>query len=289
MDWRRKAGVQRVLGRAPGGRHLNFLLQRFVTHTYPRRRRRLAEVVDTAARHRREIERFVPRPLSQVSTLEFGAGWDLATPLALAGQGIGHQLLVDIERVARPSLVRGVIADLQAGGHLPARAASGRTVEQLVEPFGIEYRAPADARATGLADGSIDAALSTSTLEHISPDDIAAILDELHRVLRPDGICSFAIDYHDHFAGADPSIHALNFLRFTEDEWQRWNCPMQFQNRLRHPDYLALIAAAGFAVLDVEAVVDPSLPTEIELAPEFRHHRPDDLRITDGWFVLRPT
>lgn len=288
MDWRLKARIQRVLGRIPFGRDCNYLLQRFVTHTYPRRGPVLDQVVSTAARHRDNIEGFGGRPLESSTSLEFGAGWDLAAPLALAGYGIGTQLLFDIEPVARATLVHRVIADLVERGHLPGPVPSSASIDELVGRFGISYRAPGDARATGLTDRSVDVVISTSTLEHIAPPDIEAILAEMRRVLRPEGICSFAIDYHDHFAGADGTIHSLNFLRFPSTEWARWNCPMQFQNRLRHPDFVELFERAGFEVADVDAIVDPSLPDDIEICEEFAHYDAADLRITDGWFVLRP-
>ncbi|MBA2281874.1 MAG: class I SAM-dependent methyltransferase [Actinomycetota bacterium] len=290
MDWRSKARAQRVLGRVPYGTHMNYVLQRFVTHTYPRRGAALDEVVATARRHHGNIERFGPRPASASTTLEFGAGWDLATPVAMAALGVERQLVLDLRRVARLSLVRGAVEDLSERGLLtaPAVPAGGATLSSYLDPLGIEYQAPADARHTGLPDGSVDVALSTSTLEHIGVDDIRTILAELRRVLRADGVCSFAIDYHDHYASGDPSIHGLHFLRYPAPAWKRWNCALQFQNRLRHPDFLDLFDEGGFEVLDVEAVHDPSLPDHIELAAEFRHYTDAELRTTDGWFVLRP-
>ena len=56
------------------------------------------------------------------------------------------------------------------------------------DTWGVDYRAPADARATGMAEGTIDCAISVETLEHIPPADISAILKEIHRILRPDGV-----------------------------------------------------------------------------------------------------
>ena len=157
-------------------------------------------------------------------------------------------------------------------------------LDRYLAGLGITYVAPGDARATGLDDASIDAATSTSVLEHSPPDDIAAILRELRRVLVPGGLCSFAVDYHDHFAGADADIDGLHFLRYSDREWARWNSDLQFQNRLRHLDHRALFEEAGFEIVAEEAVEDPALPADPPLDARFAG-RPD-LAVGDGWFVL---
>lgn len=288
VNWQTKSRIQSVLSRAPLGDQINHLIQRYVTKSSPRTGAVLDEVVATAHRHHDNVRRFSARSPESCSTLEFGAGWDLATPIALTSLGIGHQTLLDVRRVARASLVRRVMIELIDRGDLSCPYPRRSTLEVMLRPLDIEYRAPSDARNCGLPDHSVDVALSTSTLEHIPPQDIRAIMEELKRVLRPDGICSFVVDYHDHYAVVDRSIHGLNFLRYSEREWQRWNCDLQYQNRLRHSDYLALFDQTGFEALDVEAISDRSLPAEIELDSQFSAYAPDDLRITDGWFVLRP-
>jgi SAM-dependent methyltransferase len=167
----------------------------------------------------------------------------------------------------------------------PEPPSSGDVTAYLAS-LGIRYRAPADARATGLADGSIDVCTTTSVLEHIPPDDLRSILVEVRRLLAPGGACSFAVDYHDHWAGPDASIDRLHFLRFDDDDWRRWNPDLQFQNRLRHGDYVDLFTDAGFALTEVDAVVDPAFPAEPVVADRFAGR--DDLAIGDGWFLLTP-
>ena len=114
-------------------------------------------------------------------------------------------------------------------------------VSSLRKLYGIEYRAPCDARATGLAADSVDCVTSTSTLEHIDPSDIGGILRECHRILRADGIMSMAVDYTDHYA-----ISQYNFLRYSDRAWKMFNPQLHFQNRQRHADYVRLFEASGF-------------------------------------------
>ena len=269
----------------PGGHRLNYALQRYVTRSLPRPAKVMAEVVETARCHVRAIERHAPRPLDELRLFEFGAGWDLATPLAMASLGVRHQLLFDLYPVARWNLIQHAVADLRSRGLDLPEVTPGRVQEDYLASIGIRYVAPGDARATGLPDGSIDVAVSTSVLEHVDEPDIRAICRELRRILSAGGICSFAIDYHDHYAGSDPTINGLNFLRYDDADWRRWNCALQNQNRLRHLDYVRLFEDAGFELAAVEPVEDPAFPAEPEVSGRFKGRA--DLRIGDGWFVLR--
>ena len=83
----------------------------------------------------------------------------------------------------------------------------------------IEHKAPFDAAATDLDDDSIDIHYSVKTLEHVPEPDIIRILKEARRLIRPSGVAYHLIDLSDHFSHQDPSISAINFLCFTEQEW----------------------------------------------------------------------
>jgi SAM-dependent methyltransferase len=285
VDWTLKAKIQRAFSSLPAGHRLNYLMQRHVTRSLPRSPEALREIIATAEAHLAAIARHDPRPPAELRFFEFGAGYDLAEPLATAALGVRHRRLYDIRPVARPAMVRHAAGQLRALG-LDLLAPPDRgPIQGYLAEVGIDYVAPGDARATGLEAGSIDAATSTSVLEHIGPDDLAAILRELRRILAPGGLCSFAVDYHDHFAGADPAIDGLHFLRFTDAEWERFNSDLQFQNRLRHDDYVAMFEAAGFELVEVRPIVDPAFPAEPVVAERFAGR--SDLAIGDGWFVLR--
>jgi SAM-dependent methyltransferase len=237
-------------------------------------------VVAAAEHHLAAVERNVDLPLAELRFFEFGAGSDLATPLAMAALGVRQQLLVDIVPVARPSLIEHAYKDLRSMDLELPDVEPGRPIAETLASLGITYTAPADARRSGLPDDSIDVVVTTSVLEHVSEADIRAILVEMRRVLPPGGICSFAIDYHDHYAGSDPDIDGLNFLRFSDHDWRRWNCSLQYQNRLRHGDYVELFQSAGFDLVEAHAVEDPALPVDPPLDPRFLGR--NDLTIGDG-------
>lgn len=264
---------------APGGDRANYAFQRHITHTYPASDASLETDRELGRHHVEAFQEFGSCVLADARLFEFGAGWDLAMPLILRSLGAQHQLVVDLRPLARPDLVADVARRI---GLDPAAS---------LEAHGIEYRAPADARATGEPPGSIDLITSTNTLEHIPRDDIAAILRECHRLLRPDGVMSFQVDYKDHYSYFDRRLSPYAFLRHSPARWRLYNPALHHQNRLRHSDYLTLFDAAGFDVVhaDVTAGSVADVAAVMALPPHasFRGHTPQDLAVREARVVLR--
>ena len=107
-----------------------------------------------------------------------------------------------------------------------------------------------DAAKTVFEDGSIDACISTNTLEHIPENSIRLIFKELQRVLKANGVVSARIDYSDHYAHTDSSISLLNYLQYSDAEWKKFNHNSHYQNRLRHYDYVELFKSCGFEIVE---------------------------------------
>jgi|GEM_PF-3049166 len=207
MDWHLKAILQSVFSHLPSGHHVNYLFQRHVTRSFPIDENSFQDIVTWSEPHIDAIRRHHPLPLSRLQFYEFGAGYHLILPLTYYAFGVERQTIVDINQLIRPELINESIVkfrELDIALHLPRRPS--RLVDErclipsLKALYGIEYRAPCDARATGLPEGSVDCITSTSTLEHISPTDIQAILRECHRILRPDGMMTAMVDYLDHYS-----------------------------------------------------------------------------------------
>lgn len=180
---------------------------------------------------------------------EFGAGKSLGQNLYLSDVVEG-QIVVDLNPMIDLNLVENMryqiskIINLQCVERI-------QTLESLAK-YGIEYRAPYDAAKTDFDDKSINACISTNTLEHIPIDSIVSIFSELYRTLKPDGVVSARIDYSDHYAHTDKGISMLNYLKFDENSWKKYNHNCHFQNRLRHYDYLTIFKQTGFVVIEEE-------------------------------------
>jgi ubiquinone/menaquinone biosynthesis C-methylase UbiE len=75
-----------------------------------------------------------------------------------------------------------------------------------------------DARDLRYEDGTFDAVFSSSSLEHFGTDEeISHALDEMHRVLKPGGICSLSTE----FRADGPGPGLPNVRMFDADELQR--------------------------------------------------------------------
>ncbi len=303
MRWLAKAALQRALGFLPQqGEPLNYLLQRRVLRTLPGGEATLRQKFARAATHLAAYEAHGPgTPAAEATFFEFGAGWDLAIPLAYALLGVGRQVVIDIRPSARLELVEATLATYErlrpqleqaAGRPLRDPPAAVSSFADLERQLGVRYAAPCDARATGLPAASVDFVSSTDTCEHIPPADLARIFAECRRLLRPGGAFSCRIDLQDHYAYFDPGLSRYHFLRFSDRAWALVNSPLHFQNRLRASDYLRLVREAGFAVVAQHA----SGPNErglaelraLRLAPRFRSYSLDDLGVTVLSFVARP-
>jgi methyltransferase family protein len=299
MRWLAKAALQRGLGALPQGERLNYVFQRRVLRSLPAGDAALRRKFSRALQHLGVYREHAPGvPPGEATFYEFGAGWDLAIPLAYALLGVGGQVLVDIRPSARLELVNDSLAsfgrlrpELEAEACTELRPPGGPlgSLDELEARFGIRYLAPCDARDTGLDEGSIDFASSTDTCEHIPEAELSAIFRETHRLLRGGGAFSCRIDLQDHYAYFDRSLSRYNFLRFSEGTWRLVNSPLHFQNRLRSSDYLRLVREVGLDLV----VERPSGPSDegraelrsLPLAERFRGYAEDDLGVTVLSFV----
>jgi hypothetical protein len=110
--------------------------------------------------------------------------------------------------------------------------------------------------------------------------------------VKPNGIVSCAIDMKDHFSYFDRTLSPYNFLKFSDARWRFVNPSLHFQNRLRRSDYLALVAAAGFEVLDETAVWgdDADMEALSSLPPHAQfldRYRLDDLAVRETTVTAR--
>jgi SAM-dependent methyltransferase len=293
MRWVAKAALQNALAVAPQGRALQLLLQRKLTKSLPGDDDYFRLKVRMAVRHIDALRRHLPDAGGALRLFEFGAGWDLIGPLIFCGLGLDDQVLADVAPLVQLDLVANSIRqyaalrpEIEATYDRPFRPLgepSLGSLEELRQRFGIRYLPPGDAPSTALASDSIDFVSSTSTLQHVPEGQIASLLSECRRVLRPGGVMSCHIDMQDGFAEFDSGVTAYNFLRYSDRAWALANSPFYFQNRLRAPDFISLFENAGFDVVErtIREPTDEELAQlqKVPLAPRFRSYTPHDLAV----------
>lgn len=86
----------------------------------------------------------------------------------------------------------------------------------------IDYLAPGDAANTQLPENSIDFHTSYTVFEHIPSDVLERILKEGNRIIKNKGLFVHRIDYSDHFSHSDKSISSINFLQYSDNEWNKF-------------------------------------------------------------------
>ena len=164
--------------------------------------------------------------------------------------------------------------------------------EKLLAEANIIYLAPTDAANTELSDSIIDYHISTTVFEHIARPDIERILKEAKRILKKDSITLHFIDLSDHFQHQDESINKINFLRYSETEWNRiGGNQFAYCNRLRASDYLSLFKRVGFDVCRVETQEDEEAGQNLKdgfvVDGKFRDKSISDLCTTQLRVVLK--
>jgi hypothetical protein len=302
MDWKSKALLQLVFSNIPFGEHLGYFCQRYVTRSLPATDASFISIVSFAKSHIEAVRQYYHRPLGEATFYEYGAGWDMIVPLTFYALGVERQILVDIRNLLRIELVNDTIEKYQRIAldlvlpRKPARYIGvgirwSNFLASLKEYYGIDFRAPCDARHTGIEAGSINCITSTNTLEHIPIEDIRAILRECHRLLRDDGLMSCLIDYQDHYAYFDSGISAYNFLQHSDKAWRFFSPALHYQNRLRHRDYLDLFWEAGFEIIEERlkegTEADLKMIQQLPLARRFRAYSLPELAVRNALIVVR--
>ena len=293
MNWKVKGIGQSALSLVPGASRINYWGQRFLTRSHSDYGPVVDNRLEKARWFKQQFTQHGVVELGRAQFYEFGAGWNLAGPLALYCLGVNRQITIDVARCAKLELVNRVIANLDRyAGKVPRRPRTPlRSLRELETKLGIAYRAPVEAYDTGIPSGSVDCITNTFTLEHIPPADVRALLRECGRILKPGGLLLSMIDYQDHYSYCDTQMSVYNFLQYSEREWKWFNSALHYQNRLRHCQYRQMFADAGFETV-AEELQGPSAGDlerlkSVRLSPEFRRFSVDDLAVRASYMASR--
>ncbi|KRA42319.1 class I SAM-dependent methyltransferase [Pseudoxanthomonas sp. Root630] len=306
MDWRVKGIIQKVLGALPGGHTMHFHLQR-----------RFGGLRDFDGELATKVDdwdimighlRGAGVQLQGLRCFEIGTGWYPTFPFAcyLAGAGrvttydLNPHLRMDLTLQCAEILGRflpriATAADVplaeveQRHRDLLARLRDGADLGTATGGV-IDYRAPADATRTALADGEVDVVFSNSVLEHVPPEVIDAMYAESMRILAPHGLMFHSVNCGDHYAYVDRNLHQLHYLRYSDREWARWNNAFLYQNRLRAHRFVDGARDHGFAIELDTSTTRPERLRQLAATPvhpQFAHIAAEQLCITSVDFIAR--
>ena len=303
MHWRLKGLAQKGLSVVPGGIYVNSRLQKTcggLRHF----EQNIADKLEDWRLSMRYLQQ-VGFKLDGASIVEIGTGWYPTLPICFSLVGAKRIQSYDISRHLDAGLTFRMIAALEPHLDSIAEAGGGRPedirvryhellqakhLNALLERARVEYRAPADTRATGSPPNSTDLVYSNSVLEHVPKPIIRSLMGEIMRMLRPGGLTLHNVGCNDHYAFIDRRISFVNYLRYSEARWRRWNNCLQYQNRLRAPEFLELAAEAGLEVIYRQVAVRPGTRealTTFEVAQEFRRFSAEQMAITTVDFIAK--
>lgn len=301
MNWETKAALSRWIARLPQGmgNRLYGQAQRIMGSNRSKDRHFTAcgEILDQL--------HLQGRTLDQARCLEIGTGKRLVVPVTLWLAGSEEIITVDAHRVQDSTLIRKDLREIptlasQIATHpmidkdrldsLCQLLGGPWTLEDLMRHCHIDYRAPVDAAHLDLEDRSVDYQISYTVFEHIPPGELGDILQETRRVLRPEGLAMNLVDYSDHFSHRDPSIHGLNFLQYTDQEWAALaGNRFHYLNRLRHDDMRTLHEEAGLHLVSETTREFPEFATHLPALSAPFSQKPDTiLRVATAWIIGSP-
>ena len=165
------------------------------------------------------------------------------------------------------------------------------SMQEILELCCIDYIAPGDARSTQLPDKVVDFHTSYTVFEHIPKEILQEILVEGCRIIKNNGLFVHKIDYSDHFSHSDHHISAINFLQYSDKQWDEYaENQYMYMNRMRHDDFVCLYKSSGHCIIKTQTNIDKSLQVlltnkNFKLNGLFKSKSKDVLSITDSWII----
>jgi SAM-dependent methyltransferase len=239
------------------------------------------------------------------TVLEVGSGWHPVIPLLFSLANAKRVVMVDSQRLIDGATFFGTVLGMEAHAqHIAARIGIDEAVirsaladppgdlGELLRRFRMDYRAPCDLAASSIPDGEFNVVFSRALLEHVPPDVLRPLLDRTFRLLRPGGWTCHAVDNSDHWSHSDRRLSRLNFLCHSDRffGFLTWFNPLDYQNRLRHPEYADLLQKSGFEVVYSMSIPEPKALADLQtlsIAARFRGFVADDLARLDSYFLAR--
>ena len=230
INWKLKAFLYKVFQSLRLKKSLYFI-QKYITR---RSKINIRKIDPQWKRHESSI-----RKNNCINLLEIGAGKSLDQNIyfsyifnnQLKQTAIDINRMIDFNLFNDASLVISNLLNLDFKGKVTNQ-------EEVLNKYNIQYLAPQ--KLSDLPEKKFDICVSTTTLEHFSLQNLNDFLLDVKKILKDDGLISSVIDYSDHYSHTDKNINSLNFLKFDESDWVKYNNSYLYQNRLRHQDYRKL-------------------------------------------------
>jgi len=311
MNWRNKARLAAAVAKLPTG--LSFNLYYFIQRHYgtlrrvdPTRQLRAgSKIVSVLERHQGNLD-------GSATFLEVGTGRALALPFALWLCGALRIITVDVNRYLKEELVFEQIRYLREHqDSLPelfGRRSQSATFRErldflvnsrldfasLLSRLNILYLAPTDTGQLAFASQSIDCHVSYGVLQHIPPTALISIFREGKRLLKPTGLLAHYAVLGDLFSGVDRNISHVNFLQYSDEEWESIaGNRYMYHNRLRVDELCELLTSQGLRLLCEDVYINAESlellqSQKLVLDERFKKKSPEINATESMWIIGTP-
>ena len=264
MNFKVKCFAQWVVSCLPAATNVNRVLQIYVSRSLPISDAALRDRMEIAEKH---VNSFLERRgVLPESILDIGSGSDLCLPLLMTRRS-SRVIACDVNRLANNYLTNDIIK---------------RIGSPSIEVSGLEYIVYSPPQLP-FDNESFDLITSTSVLEHVPRRQISDLANEIHRLLKRDGISTHHIAHKDHWSDTDTSLHPMNYLRYGERVWKIFNPPLLHQNRLLSSDFKKIFEDAGFNVV---RELKRCPPPNFKISEIFSRNPAEDYAVTHTWLVI---
>lgn len=218
--------------------------------------------------------------------LEIGPGDSFISSVIASAYGASKCYMIDAGNFAVDDIraYQPLIEDLKSAGIDTKKAGDCASTEELLGQVGGVYMTKGLRSLRSIPDDSVDFIWSQAVLEHVRLEEFDETMNELRRVLCPNGISSHRVDLKDHLGGA------LNNLRFSTKIWEAdWMAESGFYtNRIRYSNMIKKFKNAGFSVdvLHVDKWEHPPI-SRGNMSKEFLRFSDDELCVSGFDVLLR--
>jgi SAM-dependent methyltransferase len=307
MNWKVKAFAQNCIASFPEdlSREIYFQMQRH----FGGRRKSINPWIHFLTYNARMLQKIKQygKGINGKVFFEIGSGLVPLLPVALWLCGAKKTITMDLKPYMRNELIEDMLFFCKNQGN-KIESVLGELLDKerfnillnynekidkkgIFELCQIEYMAPGDATKTNLPENSVHYHVSHTVYEHIPLTILRNILEEGNRILAEGGLFINFIDYSDHFSHTDRNISSINFLQYSDKEWEKYGRnKYTYVNRARHDEFIELFKAVGHDFLEIEPYMNKEAEemlrnNKIALDAKFKNKSTEILSITDSWFV----
>ena len=310
MDWKVKAFIQNCIASVPNtlSYEIYFRMQRYFGNL--KKPFNSLKYFSTGVQMLRKIQLY-GNGINGKTFFEVGSGRAPLMPVVFWLSGAEKTITMDLNPYLRNELVKDMLFFVKTQkneiknifGELLDKKRFNQLLEyseknkidkkDILELCRIEYIAPGDAAKTNLPPKSIQYHVSRTVYEHIPLTIIHDILKEGNRIIAKDGLFINDIDYGDHFSYMDKNISVINFLQYSDKEWDKYaGNRYMYMNRARHDDFIELFKVVGHDFLEIKPHLDEKIKemlenNEIALDTRFKNKSKEILSITSSLFITR--